>query len=174
MAVGRRCGHHVGARARKPAGNEKADRLAKEGVELPQALEESWMTLARARRWRKEWLGSRFEIWWSQQRKPSHLGKQLEAPKPWISKHYRNLNRVSVGRVLAARSAHGDFADYHERFSHDEAELMCSRCGRRKSPSHAWTCTKSNFRLSEHFVMKLLLTNKGMAYLVRSLHKGKQ
>ena len=36
-------------------GNERADQLAKEGAELPQAREESWMTLARARRWRKEW-----------------------------------------------------------------------------------------------------------------------
>lgn len=35
-------------------GNERADKLAKEGAELPRAREESWMTLARARRWRKE------------------------------------------------------------------------------------------------------------------------
>jgi len=155
-------------------GNERADKLAKEGAELPRAREESWMTLARARRWRKEWLSSRFEAWWKQQRKPSHLGKQLETPKPWKSKQYRSLNRVSVGRVLAARSAHGDFADYHERFGHDEAELMCNKCGRRKSPLHAWTCIKSNFRLSERFVMKLLQTDRGLTYLVRSLHNGRQ
>jgi hypothetical protein len=132
------------------------------------------MTLARARRWRKEWLSFRFEAWWKQQRKPSHLGKQLETPKPRESKQYKTLNRVSVGRVLAARSAHGDFADYHERFGHDEAELMCNKCGRRKSPLHAWTCIKSNFRLSERFVMKLLQTDRGLTYLVRSLHKGRQ
>ena len=82
----------------------------------------------------EEWLSSRFEAWWKQQRKPNHLGNQLETPKPWKSKQYKRLNRVSVGRVLAARSAHGDFADYHERFGHDEAELMCSKCGRRKFP----------------------------------------
>ena len=82
-------------------GNERADKLAKEGAELPRAREESWMTLARARRWKKEWLSSRFEVWWRQQRKPNHLGKQLETSKPWKSKQYRSLNRVSVGRVLA-------------------------------------------------------------------------
>ena len=61
---------------------------------------------------------------------------------------------MSVGRVLAARSAYGDFADYyHERFGHDEAELMYNKCGRRKSPLHAWTCIKGNFRLSERFSM---------------------
>ena len=49
---------------------------------------------------------------------------------------------------------------------------MCNKCGRRKSPLHAWTCTKSNFRLSESFVMKLLLRDRGMTYLVRSLLKG--
>jgi hypothetical protein len=57
------------------------------------------------------------EAWWKQQRKPRHLGKQLEIPKPWKNKQYRRLNRVSVGRVLAARSAHGDFADYHEHLN---------------------------------------------------------
>jgi hypothetical protein len=72
---------------------------------------------------------------------------------------------VSVGRVLAARSAHGDFADYHEWFGHDEAELMCNKRGRRKSPLHAWTCIKSTFRLSERFVMKLLQTDRGMTWL---------
>ena len=76
------------------SGNERADKLAKEGAELPRAREESWMTL----RWR---ISSRFEAWWKQQRKPNHLGKQLETPKPWKSKQYRSLNRVSVGRVLA-------------------------------------------------------------------------
>ena len=48
-----------------------------------------------------EWFSSRFEAWWKQQRKPNHLGKQLETSKPWKSKQYRSLNRVSVGRVLA-------------------------------------------------------------------------
>ena len=52
---------------------------------------------------------------------------------------------MSVGRVLAARSTHGDFADYHERFGH-EVELMCNKCARRKSPLHVWICIKSNFR----------------------------
>jgi hypothetical protein len=121
------------------------------------------MTLARAKRWKKEWLTSRFENWWKQQRKPGHLKKQLEIPKPWKHKLYRGLNRINVGRVLAARSAHGDYADYHERFAH-ETELTC-QCGKRKSPLHTWTCSKRNFTLSENFVAKLLPTNTGLTYL---------
>jgi ribonuclease HI len=153
-------------------GNERADQLAKEGAELPQLREECWMTLARARRWRKESLNSRFADWWKKHPKPRHLRRQLDTPKPWVkSKIYKGLNRVSIGRVLAARSAHGDFADYHERFGHD-TELTC-QCGRRKSPLHTWTCTKRSFRLSENFVTKLLPTDKGMAYLAKSLHKGR-
>jgi len=76
---------------------------------------------------------------------------------------------VNVGRVLAARSAHGDFADYHERFAH-ETELTC-QCGKRKSPLHIWACSKRNFKLSENFVAKLLPTNTGLAYLAKSLLK---
>src|SRR5699024_8981466 len=37
------------------------------------------------------------------------------------------------------RSDHGDFAEYHERFKHDEALLTCS-CGRRKEPAHFDFC----------------------------------
>src|SRR5699024_1479810 len=49
------------------------------------------------------------------------------------------LPRAALGRLLAARSGHGDFAEYHERFKHDEALLTCS-CGRRKEPAHFYFC----------------------------------
>lgn len=56
-------------------GNERADELAKEGAELPQMREECWMTLARAKRWKKESLNARFENWWRQHPKPQHLSE---------------------------------------------------------------------------------------------------
>src|ERR1700759_2556307 len=34
---------------------------------------------------------------------------------------------------------HTDFADYHERFQHDDAYLFC-RCGARKAPYHFLFC----------------------------------
>src|SRR5699024_8741070 len=49
------------------------------------------------------------------------------------------LPRAALGCLLAARSGHGDFAEYHERFKHDDALLTCS-CGRRKEPFHFYHC----------------------------------
>ncbi|EQL04246.1 hypothetical protein G6O67_007120 [Ophiocordyceps sinensis] len=40
---------------------------------------------------------------------------------------------------------HGDFADYHERFNHDDARLTCV-CGRRKEPNHLFYCRKIDAR----------------------------
>lgn len=37
--------------------------------------------------------------------------------------------------LLAARSGHGDFAQYHERFGHEDEKLKCP-CGGRKTPHH--------------------------------------
>ncbi|EED23156.1 conserved hypothetical protein [Talaromyces stipitatus ATCC 10500] len=49
------------------------------------------------------------------------------------------LNRLNLGHIIAARTGHGDFADYHERFNHDDAHLLC-RCGARKAPLHFFFC----------------------------------
>ncbi|EED16356.1 conserved hypothetical protein [Talaromyces stipitatus ATCC 10500] len=49
------------------------------------------------------------------------------------------LPRPILGRILAARSKHDDFADYHERFNHQDAHLFC-RCGTRKSLIHFFFC----------------------------------
>ncbi|KAK4065927.1 hypothetical protein Purlil1_14011 [Purpureocillium lilacinum] len=53
--------------------------------------------------------------------------------------HQPALDRATLHSVLAARSRHGDFADYHERFNYDDARLDCS-CGRRKAPEHPFYC----------------------------------
>ncbi|EED16622.1 conserved hypothetical protein [Talaromyces stipitatus ATCC 10500] len=41
------------------------------------------------------------------------------------------LNRLDLGHIIAARTGHGDFADYHKRFNHNNAHLIC-RCRARK------------------------------------------
>jgi hypothetical protein len=52
-----------------------------------------------------------------------------------------SIRRPEAGRILAIRSGHGDFADYHTRFNHNDALLYCS-CGKRKSPLHFYFCRK--------------------------------
>jgi hypothetical protein len=49
------------------------------------------------------------------------------------------LRRPVLGRLLAARSGHGDFYEYHERFNHQDAVLYCS-CGAAKTPDHFYHC----------------------------------
>jgi ribonuclease HI len=56
------------------------------------------------------------------------------------------LKRGALGRILASRSSHGDFADYHERFHHEDATLSCG-CGRPKTLLHFFFCKESNARL---------------------------
>ena len=50
-----------------------------------------------------------------------------------------NLNREVLGLLIAARTGHGRFADYHERFGHKEADVYC-RCGQKRSRLHLFSC----------------------------------
>ena len=68
---------------------------------------------------------------------PPRIG-QLPFPKPQPPREL-TLPRRHLARLLAARSGHGDFSKYHERFKHEDAELRC-RCGARKAPTHFLFC----------------------------------
>lgn len=46
-----------------------------------------------------------------------------------------SIPRQQLGHLLAARSGHGDFAEYHRRLKREDALLMCS-CGADKTPRH--------------------------------------
>ena len=50
------------------------------------------------------------------------------------------LSRRLLHGLYAARSGHGDFATYHRRFNHHDANLEC-RCGQEKSPTHFVRCS---------------------------------
>ncbi|KAL5601097.1 uncharacterized protein BROUX77_005346 [Berkeleyomyces rouxiae] len=148
-------------------GNEAADERAKGGAARDHA-ETEFMSLARAQRWRKTWLQEGSDKWWNTQKKPSHLTHQLDAPKLW--KHeYKSFGRQTVGRVLSARSAHGDFAQYHRRFAHEDAELLCPDCNEEKSAFHAWTCAHVARPFQERFIQKLIVSEKGFRALAKKL-----
>jgi ribonuclease HI len=119
-------------------GNEQADKLAKAASSLPDP-EGARPTLAYLRRMARQKPKEAFETWWStaspEQYKRLNLKATLACP-PELS-----LPRAVLHHQLAARSLHGDFAAYHERFDHSEARLVCS-CNRRKSPDHIFYCRK--------------------------------
>ncbi|KAM3448171.1 hypothetical protein MY3296_008041 [Beauveria thailandica] len=51
----------------------------------------------------------------------------------------QTLTRLELHHLIAARSGHGDFANYHERFDHPDARVICN-CGRRKTPARILFC----------------------------------
>ncbi|KJZ69554.1 hypothetical protein HIM_11047 [Hirsutella minnesotensis 3608] len=124
--------------AREHGAVEEADALAKAGASLPEPADNA-PTLARLRKIARQRPKEAFKTWW-----------QTSAPE-----QYRNLDLTAttgcppeltlswplLHHLLAARTRHGDFADYHERFDHHDALLTCS-CGRRKDPTHIFYCRK--------------------------------
>ena len=127
-------------------GNEAADRLADQG-----AMEPLWdsglaseptitgiRTIARSLRNQ-----ARMDWWERCSSKLSSWYKNWDTtytvkPLPELS-----LPRPILHRFLALRSAHGDFAWYHTKFRHENAELNCS-CGRAKTPEHLVMCRKTH------------------------------
>jgi len=121
----------------KIPGNEEADRAAKEGAALPPP-ENAICTLASLKRIAKSAARKAVLQLWSTVA-PATYKELLIRYGP--SSSLLTLERHATGRILAARSHHGDFADYHTRFNHTDATLECS-CGKRKSPLHFFFCRK--------------------------------
>ncbi|TVY74677.1 putative RNA-directed DNA polymerase from transposon BS [Fusarium oxysporum f. sp. cubense] len=119
-------------------GNEQADKLAKAASSLPEP-EGAQPTLAYLRKVARQKPKEAFETWWitsvPEQYKRLNLKATIRCP-PELS-----LPRAALHHLLAARSLHGDFAAYHERFNHNDARMTCS-CGRRKAPDHVFYCRK--------------------------------
>jgi hypothetical protein len=123
-------------------GNELADQLAKEGAKMP--VGDNLPTVSYCRRHMRSLLAIAFQRWWDEVDRETYRGLQLKAELKKLPE--LTLQRRQLGYLLAARTRHGDFADYHERFNHEDAELNCP-CGRRKSPTHLFYCRKILRRL---------------------------
>ena len=115
----------------------------------------------------------RLEEWWITTRPTRYATLGIDTA-PRTPKEL-TLPREALSRILAARSGHGDFAEYHRRFRHDDAELTCT-CGRDKSPEHFFHCSRGR-RLSRALtgdpstrIPHLLGTAEGLAKLVKWLH----
>ncbi|CCU77445.1 reverse transcriptase [Blumeria hordei DH14] len=58
----------------------------------------------------------------------------------WFQEELKGLNRRALRALIAARSGHGDLAQYHRCFAHEDALMTCS-CGEKKSPDHFFYCS---------------------------------
>ncbi|KAE8212326.1 hypothetical protein CF319_g9264 [Tilletia indica] len=126
----------------KVNGNERADYLAERatsgaGTVYPSAASVSYLMRQVSKRahdkWRAAWETATTSRsgWYFRTRVtvPSHRsGATLQLP------------RRDLGILLQIRTGHGDFANYHERFHHHDAQMQCL-CGRRRSPLHPLRCS---------------------------------
>ena len=136
-------------------GNEKADQEAKKyAAVLPTLMTNGVQTLAHARRvirekkdqaWQKEWgnkgTSQAIKIYQELKIRPTTNAKSMPE---------MNLNREVLGWLIAARTGHGHFADYHDRFGHEEVDVHC-RCGQKRSRLHPFSCSHARLHRAKLF-----------------------
>ncbi|KAL7919595.1 ribonuclease H-like domain-containing protein, partial [Trichoderma austrokoningii] len=115
-------------------GNEAADKLAKEGSELPPPPSRT-ATIMHIKRLARSERNRRRELDWDRNRPPYYKRWRLDAP---LKPPELQLPRSILHRLYAERSGHGDFVEYHERFGHD-ASPAC-KCGEPKTQGHFVEC----------------------------------
>lgn len=159
-------------------GNEAADRLADTGAlsEAEPTGRENQPTasgigtearairaIARAEWWEKN--SGKLSSWYRQWK----LRYEIRPP-PELS-----MPRKILQHHTALRTSHGDFAWYHKRFQHDDANLECS-CGRPKSPEHMTRCARTHRKFSrwpERPDLPPQSRAEGLAYLGKLLDNPK-
>ncbi|EED11972.1 conserved hypothetical protein [Talaromyces stipitatus ATCC 10500] len=116
--------------------NEAADLTTKEGAaSIPPAPHKS--SYASLKRYAKTQSLSAAQSQWEKVAPQSY--QDLEITTSPKRPGELQLNRLDLGHVIAARTGHGDFADYHKHFNHNDAYLLC-QCGARKAPLHFFFC----------------------------------
>nr|ABC24970.1 reverse transcriptase [Monascus pilosus] len=128
------------------AGNELADRLAKQGA----AMEGSHIPPSPAylRREAKQQLHTATQAAYTRSAPQAYqdLGIRPHTKSSRAQEH--KLPRWVLGRLIAARTGHGDFAAYHERFHHTDYLATCS-CKKLKTPVHFFFCPHTRKRWKE-------------------------
>lgn len=118
-------------------GNEQVDAEAKRGAAMTCTeivVKHSFSSLVQLHKIKTN--ESR-DKWWKSNAPNSYTKFEIEhAPK---MPQELSLSRKSLSRIIAARTGHGDFAEYHIRFNHADAQLYC-HCGSTKTPIHFFFC----------------------------------
>jgi hypothetical protein len=150
--------------------NERADRLAKAGTTMAPPLHTpatvSWEKTESSKAYRRE-----NASWWSRKRAKSYAARKI-GPNLGKSKELE-LPRYTLGKLVAARSGHGDFPPYHLRFRHETYEPNC-RCGATKTPTHFLECEPAWERWKQRKKKRKLLrrSRKKQAEWMLSTAKG--
>ena len=123
------------------SGNEEADVEARAALrDLPDRhIQPSYITLAYQRRLMQQKRQNLVEKWWSEvcPARYQDLDLKMRRMKP----PELALPRWLLHKLLAARTGHGDFAAYHRRLKHLDAELNCV-CGQETTPMHFIRCRR--------------------------------
>lgn len=157
-------------------GNELADLEAKKAALIPCSENQTIYSLASLEKWYKETTHSARQEWWNIHAPSSYT--QLEIREAPSFPKELLLTRKALGRIIALRTGHGDFASYHNRFGHTGANLHC-RCGSLKTQLHCFYCRILRHRghrpsgSINFLIHKLFGTSEGAITLVKWLDKTK-
>ena len=127
-------------------GNEAADRLANLEAQRPSPPtgKAAMPTLSGIKSVARKTLQHTQQTWWSE--KKTKLSKWYKSwdlvYAPRSGPKELDLPRATLARLLSIRSRHGDFAWYHRKYNHSEANLTCS-CRQDKTPEHLALCRKT-------------------------------
>jgi ribonuclease HI len=127
-------------------GNEAADRLANLEAQHPSPPtgKAAMPTLSGIKSIARKTLQRTQQIWWSD--KKTKLSKWYKSwdldYAPGSGPKELDLPRATLARLLSIRSRHGDFAWYHRKYNHKDANLTCL-CKQDKTPEHLALCRKT-------------------------------
>lgn len=119
------------------SGNLLADSEARRGAAMLLSDQHQKHSLASLQKWQIAQIKSSRDRWWEIHAPRSYT--QLEINSAPLLPKELHLSRRSLGQLIASRTGHGDFANYHTRFNHQNANLQC-HCGSPKAQLHFFYC----------------------------------